>query len=447
MDERLYYKEIVYNMCLGSIEEEKGGQKMKKYVLGNVLRLFSYILNGIDEELFLHGHRVAYILLKYLEEQGKYSEDEINQMVQIAILHDIGACKLEEKFKHDKSLTVDLSNHSVFGYIFLENYTVYSTDMAEICLYHHIPYDKYSLISIRYKEIAMLFNILNDIDNIYINRLSLDMGKLLSHIDEEFTIEVCNIFLKINKDNILYKKIISGEYWNELYDYLDTIEISKEELEQFTKMVVQCNNFRSKGTLEHSITVEVITYNLYKLLGIVREDMNTILFAAFCHDLGKLLTPIEILEKPAKLTYEEMEIMKDHVIQTGMILKGLGLEEVGRIAEMHHEKLDGTGYPYGLKDEEIPMEAKILAVADILSALMEKRSYKEKFSKDRTLDILQAMAEENKIDKNVVRVVVENYDHLVNICERVKRKNNFKYRDIIRRYNEVNNKYEELCKG
>ena len=420
---------------------------MKKYVLGNVLRLFIYILNGTDEELFLHGHRVAYILLKYLQEQGKYSEDEINQMVQIAILHDIGACKLEEKFKHDKSVTADLSNHSVFGYIFLENYTVYSTDMAEICLYHHLPYDKYSLISIRYKEIAILFNILNDIDNIYINGLSLNMGKLLSHIDEEFTIEVCNIFSKINEDDILYKKISSGEYLSELYNYLDTIEISKEELEQFIKMIIQCNNFRSRGTLEHSITVEVITYNLYKLLGIVREDMDTILLSAFCHDLGKLFTPIEILEKSDKLTYEEMEIMKDHVIQTGMILKGLGLEEVGRIAEMHHEKLDGTGYPYGLKDEEIPMEAKILAVADISSALMEKRSYKEKFSKDRTLDILQAMAEENKIDKNVVRVVVENYDHLVNICERVKRKNNFKYRDIIRRYNEVNNKYEELCKG
>ena len=253
MDERLYYKEIVYNMCLGSIEEEKGGQKMKKYVLGNVLRLFSYILNGIDEELFLHGHRVAYILLKYLEEQGKYSEDEINQMVQIAILHDIGACKLEEKFKHDKSLTADLSNHSVFGYIFLENYTVYSTDMAEICLYHHIPYDKYSLISIRYKEIAMLFNILNDIDNIYINRLSLDMGKLLSHIDEEFTIEVCNIFSKINEDDILYKKISSGEYLSELYNYLDTIEISKEELEQFTKMIIQWNNFRSRVKLYNDL--------------------------------------------------------------------------------------------------------------------------------------------------------------------------------------------------
>ena len=158
------------------------------------------------------------------------------------------------------------------------------------------------------------------------------------------------------------------------------------------------------------------------------------------------MTPIEILEKPAKLTYEEMEIMKDPVVHTGMILKGLGLEEVGRIAEMHHEKLDGTGYPYGLKDEEIPMEAKILAVADILRALMERRSYKEEFSKDRTLDILQAMADDNKIEKDIVKVVVENYDYLVNICERVKRRNYFKYKDIIRRYNEVNNQYEELCK-
>ena len=100
---------------------------------------------------------------------------------------------------------------------------------------------------------------------------------------------------------------------------------------------------------------------------------------------------------------------KEHYVFVIPVAEKLDLKECAKAVgvksvEMHHEKLDGTGYPYGLKDEEIPMEAKILAVADILSALMEKRSYKEKFSKDRTLDILQAMAEENKIDKNVVRV-------------------------------------------
>ena len=88
---------------------------------------------------------------------------------------------------------------------------------------------------------------------IYINGLSLDMGKLLSHIDEEFTIEVCNIFSKINEDDILYKKISSEEYLSELYNYLDTIEISKEELEQFTKMIIQWNNFRSRGTLYNDL--------------------------------------------------------------------------------------------------------------------------------------------------------------------------------------------------
>ena len=60
MDERLYYKEIVYNMCLGSIEEEKGGQKMKKYVLGNVLRLFSYILKGIDDSVVRSSDNPSY---------------------------------------------------------------------------------------------------------------------------------------------------------------------------------------------------------------------------------------------------------------------------------------------------------------------------------------------------------------------------------------------------
>ncbi|MCQ2969915.1 MAG: HD domain-containing protein [Clostridium sp.] len=418
---------------------------MQRHFLGNILRLFSYILNGIDEELFLHGHRVAYILLKYLEEQGKYSEYEISQMVQIAILHDIGACKLEEKLKHNESITGYLNNHSVWGYIFLENYTIYSTDMAEICLYHHLPYEKYELINSKYKEIARLFNILNDSDDIGKNKMVLDMEKILKPINQEFTKEVGNIFSEINKDDILYNKIITGVYKKELYDYLDTIEIDKEGSKQFVKMIIQCNNFRSRGTLEHSITVEAITYNLYKLLKIEKEDMDTILFSAFCHDLGKFLVPIEILEKPAKLTYEEMEIMKEHAIYTGMILKELGLKDVGRIAELHHEKLDGSGYPYGLKDKEIPIQAKMLTVADVFSALTEKRSYKEEFSRDKTINILKSMAKDNKIDKDIVKVVVDNYDYLVNVCEEIREKNNFKYKDMLRQYNQINNEYEELC--
>lgn len=417
---------------------------MKTYFLGNVVQLFSHIFKGIDEELFLHGQRVAYILLKYLTEQGKYTDSEISQMVQIAMLHDIGACKLEERLRKSMDTSIELDNHSVCGYIFLENYTVYSTEMAEICLYHHVQYDTYLKLESRYKDISMLFSILNDVDEMYIEKLDLNIEQSMSEIDGDFAKEVKKIFSKINKDNKLGKKLSSGKYKEELNEYLDTIELSKEELELFVKMLVQCNNFRSRGTLEHSITVEVLTYNLSKLLNIQREDMDTILFAAFCHDIGKLITPVEILEKPAKLTYDEMEIMKKHVNYTGEILRELGLEEVAVLAELHHEKLDGTGYPFGLKADEIPMEAKILAVADILSALMEKRSYKEEFSKDRTLEIIQLMADDNKIDKNIVQVAVDNYDNLIDVCRRIGRKNKYKYKTMLRNYEEIIKKYNKI---
>ena len=239
-------------------------------------------------------------------------------------------------------------------------------------------------------------------------------------------------------------------------EFLKTIdEADEQRINEETTNNVN-NNLNENNKLKNDENKSINkSNNNYELLGITACPTgiaHTYMAAESLEQMGKELGhPIKIETQGQsgtknKLTDEEMEIMKEHVIYTGMILKELGLEYVGRIAEMHHEKLDGTGYPYGLKDEEIPMEAKILAVADISSALMEKRPYKEKFSKDKTLDILKAMADDNKIDKNIVNKVIENYDYLVEICEKVRKKNNSKYNDLIRKYNEINNQYEELCR-
>lgn len=416
---------------------------MEKFVLGNVVRLFSYVFKGVDEELFNHGKRVAYILLNYLIEENTYSKDEISQMIQIAILHDIGACKLEEsiKLRENKELFI---NHYVYGYVFLEYYSLYGKEMSEICLYHHFPDEKYDSIKSKYKEIARLFNALNEVDKICKEGSIEASRNFCESIHRKNNSDSFEILYKIIKRNNICEKLINGEYKKELYDYLDSIILSKEEVEQFVKMIVHCNNFRSIGTLNHSITVEVITYYLYKFLDVEPENINTILLAAFCHDIGKISIPVEILEKPAKLTFEEMEVMKKHVVYSGEILRWIGLEDVAKLAELHHEKIDGTGYPFGLKGNEISLDARILAVADILSALMEKRAYKEEFSKDRTVDILKSMAEDNKIDKDIVNVVIKNYDLLVEISEKVRRKNNFRQDEIIRKCKELTEYYDEL---
>ena len=115
-----------------------------------------------------------------------------------------------------------------------------------------------------------------------------------------------------------------------------------------------------------------------------------------------------------------MKIMKAHVRITEMILEGVVDDDVLQIAVRHHEKLDGTGYHRGLSAKDLTLPQQIIAVADILSALYGKRSYKEAFSKEKILAIMQGDAENGKINANVVNSLVRNYDKIIGEFEKEK---------------------------
>lgn len=133
------------------------------------------------------------------------------------------------------------------------------------------------------------------------------------------------------------------------------------------------------------------------------------------HDIGKIGIPDSILLKPAKLTDEEFELMKTHT-QKGteiidQMLENFGLNDMPHvgilrnIALHHHEALNGSGYPSGLVEEEIPVEAKIVAVADVFDALTSQRPYKEAWSNDRAFALLREMAG-TKFDRDCVEALV-----------------------------------------
>lgn len=115
------------------------------------------------------------------------------------------------------------------------------------------------------------------------------------------------------------------------------------------------------------------------------------------HDLGKITVDDDILRKQAKFTPEEYEVMKTHAAAGYEIVKKIltGLEEdqfveiAANMAHYHHEKVNGQGYPDGLKGEEIPIEARIMALADVFDALVSKRCYKEAFSYDKAFSIIK----------------------------------------------------------
>nr|WP_256489570.1 HD domain-containing phosphohydrolase [Pleionea sp. CnH1-48] len=149
------------------------------------------------------------------------------------------------------------------------------------------------------------------------------------------------------------------------------------------------------------------------------EDEVLIYHAAPMHDIGKIAIPREILHKPSRLTDDEFEIMKQHTLKARDILKSSNrkfLKAASIIAMQHHEKWDGTGYPFGLKGDEIHIFGRIVALADVFDALVHKRCYKEKWPLDEAVEYIKNNTG-TQFDPQLVDIFMEHLDEFVTIAK------------------------------
>jgi len=161
----------------------------------------------------------------------------------------------------------------------------------------------------------------------------------------------------------------------------------------------------------------LIANEIAPLYGMNDEFVETIFWFAPMHDIGKIAIPDHILLKPGKFTSEEMEIMKTHTTKGREIIDSMlshfnlsnsdFIPMLCNISECHHENLDGSGFPYGLRGENIPIEARIIAVADVFDALASKRPYKDAWSNKDAFAELKALSVW-KLDKLCVDALVNN---------------------------------------
>ncbi|MGN0779461.1 MAG: HD-GYP domain-containing protein [Aristaeellaceae bacterium] len=143
----------------------------------------------------------------------------------------------------------------------------------------------------------------------------------------------------------------------------------------------------------------VSRYSLLMMQLIDPQRMNNALrLASGFHDVGKAQLDPDILNKPGRLTDEEFAHVQQHPVYSWELLRKHLPEEVANMARWHHEKLDGTGYPDGLRGNDIPLESRVIAVADIFDALTTSRCYRTAFSFEKALRILQQDADRGKID-------------------------------------------------
>jgi len=201
----------------------------------------------------------------------------------------------------------------------------------------------------------------------------------------------------------------------------EMVQTRTDELRRTRLQVVQqlgrAAEYRDNETGNHILRMSHISALLAKSIGWNEADCELMLHASPMHDIGKIGIPDHILLKPGKFEPEEWEIMKTHAVIGANILEGDDSELMkcaGEIALTHHEKWDGSGYPYGLSGEAIPLVGRIAALADVFDALTSVRPYKEAWTVEAAVDLIK----ENRgthFDPDLVTVFLEQLPGILKI--------------------------------
>lgn len=167
--------------------------------------------------------------------------------------------------------------------------------------------------------------------------------------------------------------------------------LTKAHLDTMYRLSVAAE-YRDEDTAGHIRRISHYSSEIARQLGLPTNVVDDIYHASPLHDVGKIGVPDHILLRPGELSQEEWQVMKSHTVIGGRILEGSKselMQMAEQIAVSHHERFDGSGYPYGLKGDEIPLAGKIVALADVFDALTSKRIYKPVYSNEYALDYIK----------------------------------------------------------
>jgi len=233
-------------------------------------------------------------------------------------------------------------------------------------------------------------------------------------------------YAKMNKYHEMVenqKEELEKQVLQRTHELNEALKLAKQTEYEISVRLGRASEFRDLETGGHIKRMSHYSKLLAKLYGLDDEEAELVLYAAPLHDIGKVGIPDNILLKPGRFENNEFEIMKMHASLGAKMLEGGDefpvLKAGHTIALQHHEKWDGSGYPNGLKAEEIHIYARIVAISDVFDALSSRRCYKEPMPLEKVLDIMKSDAGVH-FDPNLIELFLDNLDMFLEIKEKFK---------------------------
>ena len=382
----------------------------------------SYALDCIEAELVnisnKHGKRVAYMSV-CMANYWNVESDALQDLAICALLHDNALTQYitEEVQKNpsidirDDSLNKKTNLHCIYGEKNIAKIP-FKTNVSKVILYHHEQADGRGPFRKVWQETPLFARIIHlaDIIDAITNSAEFTQGKwdiccefLEKQKGKLFDDECVEAFFEtVSKDTFI--SFADGSFESKLWEIVPRKKqmfdwnTCKNIADFFASIV----DYKSPFTSKHSIGVAEKAAQYARYIGYDVLDIEKMYLAGALHDIGKMMVGNEILEKPDKLTDEEFDKMKNHAGYTYLILSQVDdFEEIRDWAALHHEKLNGKGYPFGKTADELNEQERIMACVDIYQALTEERPYKKGMSHEKACDILDDMAKKGFVDADV----------------------------------------------
>ena len=311
---------------------------------------------------------------------------------------------------------INFSEHCVIGENNIQEFP-FLTKQKNIILYHHENFDGSGLFGKKASEIPTFSQLISFADILDTNFDLFSISNEKKEDIDKFVIENENKLF--SKDVVTAYKELSNSFlfWGDL-EYFDeinplekilpdfSIEVSLKKFLSITKIFSKIIDGKSKFTAKHSVDLEQKSLKLVEYFGLDEETKLKIQIASNLHDIGKLGTPNSILDKEGSLTSNELFEIKKHAYLTHTILSKIdNFSDITKWASSHHEKLDGTGYPFGLTSNELGLEERIVSCLDFYQALVEDRPYRKSMSHFEAMILLRKNLSNFDIDVEIINAI------------------------------------------